>query len=80
MNTLHIDEMMERMRIESSDLKSVGYDESTQTLEIEFRQGGVYQYFGVPKKIHDGLMQYALSHDQYHNRFIKNRYRHKKIR
>lgn len=71
---------MERIRIESSDLKSVGYDESTQTLEIEFRQGGIYQYFGVSKKIYDGLMQYAFAHDQYHARYIKNRYRHKKIR
>ena len=71
---------MERARIESSDLKSVGYDEPTQTLEIEFRQGGTYQYFGVPKKIHDSLMQYALSHDQYHSRHIKNRYRRTKVR
>ena len=71
---------MERTRIESSDMRSVGYDEIEQILEIEFHQGGIYQYFGVPKKIHDDLMKYALSHDQYHARFIKNRYRHKKIR
>ncbi|MDE1826837.1 hypothetical protein DYY67_0821 [Candidatus Nitrosotalea sp. TS] len=69
---------MDRIRIKSNDLKSVGYDESMQTLEIEFHHGGVYQYFGVPKKIYDGLMKSVLSHGQYHTRYIKNRYRHEK--
>jgi len=31
---------MDRMRIKSNDLKSVGYDESMQILEIEFHHGG----------------------------------------
>ena len=70
---------MDRTRIKSNDLKSVGYDESDQVLEIEFHHGGIYQYFGVPKKIYDGLMKSVLSHEQYHARYIKNRYRHKKI-
>ena len=71
---------MERIRIESGDIRTIGYDESMQTLEIEFHQGGTYQYYDVPKKIYDCFMKYALSHDDYHTRYIKNRYRHKKIR
>ncbi len=70
---------MDRTRIKSNDLKSVGYDESDHILEIEFHHGGIYQYFGVPKKIYDGLMKSVLSHEQYHTRYIKNRYRHEKI-
>ena len=35
---------MERKRVNSSKLRSVGYDEQTQTLEIEFSNGQVYQY------------------------------------
>jgi KTSC domain len=70
---------MERIRVKSSDLRSVGYNESTQILEIEFQQGGIYQYFGVSKKIYDSLMKSVLSHVQYYERFIKNRYRHRKI-
>ncbi|TRZ80297.1 MAG: KTSC domain-containing protein [Nitrosopumilales archaeon] len=69
---------MERIRVKSSNLRSVGYDELTQILEIEFQQGGTYQYFGVSKKIYDNLMK-ALSHGEYYERFIKNRYRRKKI-
>jgi len=70
---------MDRIRLKSNDLQSVGYDESLQILEIQFRHGGIYQYFGVPKKIYDGLMKSIISHGQYHTRFIKNRYRHEKV-
>ncbi|MEO9276798.1 MAG: KTSC domain-containing protein [Nitrososphaera sp.] len=70
---------MYRIRVKSNDLKSVGYDESMQTLEIEFHHGGTYQYFGVPKKIYDGLMKSILTHGQYHTRYIKNRYRREKV-
>ncbi|MDR3782608.1 MAG: KTSC domain-containing protein [Candidatus Nitrosotalea sp.] len=69
---------MERIRVKSSNLRSIGYDEPTQILEIEFQQGGTYQYFGVSKKIYDNLMK-ALSPGEYYERFIKNRYRRKKI-
>ena len=70
---------MERIRIKSSDLRSVGYDESAQILEIEFHHGGVYRYFGVSKKVYDGLMNSQSSYGKYHDRYIKNRYRHEKI-
>ena len=69
---------MERIRVKSNNLRSIGYDEPTQILEIEFQQGGTYQYFGVSKKIYDNLIK-ALSHGEYYERFIKNRYRRKKI-
>ncbi len=46
---------MDRIRLKSNDLLSVGYDEALQILEIQFHHGGIYQYFGVPKKIYDGL-------------------------
>jgi len=39
---------MERTPVFSSNLVSVGYDGQTQTLEIEFKNGAVYQYSGVP--------------------------------
>lgn len=40
---------MKRIPVSSSNLASVGYDEISQALEIEFLHGGVYQYFGVSK-------------------------------
>jgi len=70
---------MERIRIKSSDIRSVGYDESAQILEIEFHHGGIYQYFSVPKKIFEDLVKSISSHGQFHTRYIKNRYRREKV-
>ena len=41
---------MDRKHVNSSDLKSVGYDEKSQILEIEFNNGGVYIYSKMPPK------------------------------
>lgn len=47
---------MERKRLNSGTLKSAGYDEKTQTLEIEFRDGTLVQYSRVSPEIHRKLM------------------------
>ena len=39
---------MDRIQVRSSNIRSIGYDQKTQTLEVEFLKGGVYQYFDVP--------------------------------
>ena len=69
---------MDRTAVSSSNLASVGYDASTETLEIEFNDGGVYQYDSVPQSEYDGLMS-ASSHGKYFHRNIKGRYRYKRI-
>lgn len=50
---------MNRLPVNSSNLASVGYDPTSSTLEVEFRSGGVYQYFAVPAEIYHQLL--ALS-------------------
>jgi hypothetical protein len=57
----------------------VGYDESTNTLEIEFDSGGVYQYYDVPSSVYQGLMN-ASSHGEYFHVNIKDVYHHIRIR
>ncbi len=47
---------MDRVQVSSSNLESVGYDEDSQTLEIEFKNGNIYQYFDVPSQIFDGIV------------------------
>jgi hypothetical protein len=47
---------MERKRVNSSKLRSVGYDEKTRTLEVEMSNGQVYQYTGVYPEVHRRLM------------------------
>ena len=62
---------MERIPVQSSDLASVGYDTNNMTLEIEFHSSGIYQYFGVPPEIHEGLLN-AGSKGRFFNQHIKN--------
>jgi hypothetical protein len=69
---------MERESVRSSNLKSVGYDDTNQILEIEFHHGGVYQYFGVSENVYDELMS-ANSKGSYFSSNIKNFYRTQKL-
>lgn len=70
---------MNRIPVTSSNLKSVGYNQSSNTLEIEFHGGRVYQYYSVSKSVYEGLMA-ASSHGKYHHRRIKGNYRYSRIR
>jgi hypothetical protein len=51
------EENMDRVVVESSTAVSVGYEATSQTLEIEFKNG-VYQYYNVPQAIHDQMMTF----------------------
>ena len=42
---------MLRQVVESSSLRSMGYDRATATLEVEFTNGGVYRYADVPPEL-----------------------------
>jgi hypothetical protein len=48
--------LLERQSVKSRILRTVGYDESTKILEIEFQTGLVYQYSAVPAKAYADLM------------------------
>jgi len=70
---------MERIFVSSSNLYSVGYIGSTAVLEIQFRNGSIYQFYNVPGAVYQALMD-AGSHGKYFNYYIKNRYRYRRTR
>lgn len=69
---------MNRIPVSSSNVSSVGYDPETQTLEIEFNNGSIYQYFNVPQTVHEALMG-ASSVGKFLNAQIKGHYRYAKV-
>ena len=69
---------MERQAVQSRDIAIVGYDPAKQTLEVTFRQGGVYLYSEVPQDIYEALMA-ASSHGTYFNKIIKEKYPFEKV-
>jgi hypothetical protein len=64
---------MRREAVESTTMKSVGYQAREKTLEIEFQSGMVYQYLDVPQEVYEGLLQEG-SKGQYFNREIRDAY------
>jgi hypothetical protein len=69
---------MERTPVNSSNIAAIGYDSESGVLEVEFTNGTVYSYSGVPMGEYDGLLS-ADSKGKYFNANIKNRYSFVKI-
>lgn len=61
---------MDRIPVASSSVASIGYDGDSQTLEVEFVGGGVYQYMNVPPNAYEELMN-SSSKGTHINRHIK---------
>lgn len=69
---------MKRENVESSVLKSVGYDKNKKVLETELVNNALYEYYKVPASEFSNLMQ-APSLGEYYNKSIK-KYPYKKLR
>ena len=65
---------MERIKIEgSSNIVSIGYDETNLILEVEFKGGSVYKYLDVPIDVFNNFME-SDSKGSFFHRNIKNTY------
>jgi len=42
---------------ESTTLATVGYDDAHELLQLEFRSGAKYRYYGVPAAVHEALLR-----------------------
>ena len=62
---------MKRVRLNSSAIAAVTYDEGQKTLEIEFREGNIYRYAHVPKFVYEELLK-ASSAGVFWNHFKDN--------
>jgi hypothetical protein len=65
---------MDRIPVNSSHILSVGFDRATQTLEVEFTNGRVYQYLDVPEPVYLGLLK-AASAGRYFLERIRDAFR-----
>jgi hypothetical protein len=69
---------MRRYRIDSRAISSVGYDEDSRTLELEFDGGAVYDYSGVPPEEVLALLE-AESHGRYFDDHIRGPYPYRRV-
>ncbi len=63
---------------ESSNISRFGYEEASQILHVEFKNGSLYNYFDIPEYIFSG-MKNAVSKGQYLTENIKGNYRYAKV-
>jgi hypothetical protein len=65
---------MERQPVDSSLIRSVGYDPTDSILEVELLEAGrVYRYFDVPYSVAEELMS-AESKGAYFNEHVRDMY------
>ena len=69
---------MKREPLASSNITSVGYDPQSETLEIEFTSGSVYQYYNVPQSIYDAFLK-APSAGQFFAYQIRNAFPYSRV-
>jgi uncharacterized protein len=67
---------MQRTPVQSSNVQSIGYENGV--LEIQFHNGGIYQYFDVPAQIHQALMA-ASSKGKFFAQNIRGAYRYARV-
>jgi len=65
---------MTRQPVKSSNLKSVGYDPNTGTMEVEFHSGAVHQYHDVLPHHHTKLVA-AKSPGAYFHAEIRDKHK-----
>jgi hypothetical protein len=69
---------MERNTVSSSNLAEVGYEPESETLEVMFKHGGVYQYYNFPQFMYDRFLE-APSLGKFFNAEIKGKYPEAKV-
>lgn len=69
---------MQRAFVESTTLRSAGHDAQSAVLELQFRNGAVYQYLLVPPRVYRDLLG-ASSKGGYFNQNIRGRYPYQQV-
>jgi KTSC domain len=70
---------MLKQAVQSSELRWVGYEESSRVLETEFHSGEIYRYFGVPARLVLELLE-AESIGRFFNAHIRSKFKFEKVR
>ena len=64
---------MQRHRVSSTSVDSIGYEDAPRTLEVAFKSGGVYRYYGVEAQVFAQLMN-APSKGRFVNAYVRTSY------
>lgn len=69
---------MNRIPVTSTNVASVGYDSKSQTLEVEYQNSTIYQYYDVPETVYEELTK-AQSVGSFLNAQVKPVFRYARL-
>ncbi len=70
---------MKRAALQSSSLRSLGYDPEQQILEVEFSSGALYRYEAVPPEVVQALLEADSLGRHFNQVFKPQHYRYRRI-
>lgn len=70
---------MEFKAVISSNILGIAYDEDTQSMQVEFTNGGTYAYDAVPQEVYDDFLN-ASSPGTFFANNIKGSYGYSRVR
>lgn len=70
--------IIERTEVTSSNIRSLGYRLSSFLLQVEFKDGSIYNYYDVPESIYNDFLT-STSKGKFLNNNIAFRFRYEKI-
>ncbi len=70
---------MKRVALQSSSLRSLGYDPEQQILEVEFSSGALYRYEAVPPELVQALLEADSLGRHFNQVFKPQHYRYRRI-
>jgi hypothetical protein len=68
----------QRVLVESACIASIAFSTEENVLQLEFRNGLAYEYFGVPPSLYSDLLS-AQSKGAFVTRFIRGRFAFRRL-
>jgi len=69
---------MQMERVESSNVKAIGYDAAAETMRVEFANGGAYDFSGVSAEKHADFLA-ADSKGKHFHKHIRGAHPSRKV-
>jgi hypothetical protein len=70
--------LVEMNGVVSNNIAQIGYNKEHKLLRVRFKNGGHYEYRGVPEHVYDAFKT-ALSAGKYFSTVIRNKFACKKL-
>ena len=69
---------MRRKLVKSSSILAIGYNEKSFTMQVEFLNKDIYEYYNVPKFVYEAFIS-AKSIGSYFMEHIRSEYRYSEV-